>query len=576
MLVHSHMANSPKPSGPRDLVPSDDNLPRAKKPKVKTGCLTCKVRRVKCDEAKPNCLRCIRFGVDCDGYPATNRPAAVIASRTLLPKDQHTKLDTLDVPKILGIYSEPRFKDEREGRCFQFFCEETASQIAGPDQMMLWGQLIPQACEAAPFVKSAVIAIAAMSKIKTGTVASHQVRGLYEFALDQYSRCLQGMRRCAASGKHEMRNVLLACILVFCFETMQGNPGAASTHARTAMMLMHRWTEEEPEIRLHFYKIEDWPKCQISSDIMGALAQLDVQITFLRDGRPEWIHRNAIRESNKAISKMPERIVSLADVRKYCCLLYRRNCRFISLGLERSGTKELCGPWEEGSEEAFEGLTALCPLESVLCTANHPVPEYEAEALAYREDMYRFMHSTTQLFKRLREHGSPQEKFLAQITEIHILLNDTMLGGFSFTSEADWDQFIPEFKKILELAQICHPYLIAPLKGSTLYRFDLGILTGLSIVALRCRHRPTRYAAFALLRSVHYREGVFDSHLIAMIGSWLAGIEERGMDENGYIPAHERVFITGIVVDLPNRKALMGCTQRSLNGPVFTKSVQTW
>jgi len=36
---------------------------RVGKPKVKTGCETCKKRRVKCDEGKPECLRCLKFGM---------------------------------------------------------------------------------------------------------------------------------------------------------------------------------------------------------------------------------------------------------------------------------------------------------------------------------------------------------------------------------------------------------------------------------------------------------------------------------------------------------------------------------
>lgn len=41
---------------------------RASKPKVRTGCTTCKIRRVKCDETKPNCKRCTSTGRKCDGY----------------------------------------------------------------------------------------------------------------------------------------------------------------------------------------------------------------------------------------------------------------------------------------------------------------------------------------------------------------------------------------------------------------------------------------------------------------------------------------------------------------------------
>ncbi|KAL4874466.1 hypothetical protein BJY04DRAFT_203834 [Aspergillus karnatakaensis] len=33
-----------------------------------TGCQTCVKRRVKCDEARPQCLRCTKFGVQCLGY----------------------------------------------------------------------------------------------------------------------------------------------------------------------------------------------------------------------------------------------------------------------------------------------------------------------------------------------------------------------------------------------------------------------------------------------------------------------------------------------------------------------------
>lgn len=36
--------------------------------KVRTGCLTCKARRKKCDEAKPSCRRCVTAGFKCDGY----------------------------------------------------------------------------------------------------------------------------------------------------------------------------------------------------------------------------------------------------------------------------------------------------------------------------------------------------------------------------------------------------------------------------------------------------------------------------------------------------------------------------
>ncbi|KAH6991745.1 hypothetical protein EDB82DRAFT_544641 [Fusarium venenatum] len=61
-------------SAPVQLVPRASNLPstrqhcRTSKPKVRSGCLTCKKRRVKCDEGKPICDRCAHGDFVCDGY----------------------------------------------------------------------------------------------------------------------------------------------------------------------------------------------------------------------------------------------------------------------------------------------------------------------------------------------------------------------------------------------------------------------------------------------------------------------------------------------------------------------------
>jgi hypothetical protein len=51
-----------KPLGGPPRRSKDGTRKRAAKPKVRTGCITCKVRRVKCDEMRPECLRCVKFG----------------------------------------------------------------------------------------------------------------------------------------------------------------------------------------------------------------------------------------------------------------------------------------------------------------------------------------------------------------------------------------------------------------------------------------------------------------------------------------------------------------------------------
>ncbi|KJZ79919.1 hypothetical protein HIM_00633 [Hirsutella minnesotensis 3608] len=65
------------PTGCPDQMPSlhhdeDRDDPKGKKPAVKkrtkTGCLTCRKRRIKCDENKPRCKNCIKSKRECEGY----------------------------------------------------------------------------------------------------------------------------------------------------------------------------------------------------------------------------------------------------------------------------------------------------------------------------------------------------------------------------------------------------------------------------------------------------------------------------------------------------------------------------
>ncbi|EWZ01170.1 hypothetical protein FOYG_00846 [Fusarium oxysporum NRRL 32931] len=63
--------SSPKPPS-RILPPKAKKAvrrwERTGKPKSRSGCGTCKIRRVKCDEARPICVRCAKGRFDCDGY----------------------------------------------------------------------------------------------------------------------------------------------------------------------------------------------------------------------------------------------------------------------------------------------------------------------------------------------------------------------------------------------------------------------------------------------------------------------------------------------------------------------------
>ncbi|KAK3305858.1 uncharacterized protein B0T15DRAFT_396330 [Chaetomium strumarium] len=66
--------DQPKPKRPRGRPRKHPLIPNASSNKVtkgrsKTGCLTCRKRKKKCDEAKPRCMNCEKNAVVCEGYP---------------------------------------------------------------------------------------------------------------------------------------------------------------------------------------------------------------------------------------------------------------------------------------------------------------------------------------------------------------------------------------------------------------------------------------------------------------------------------------------------------------------------
>ncbi|QGI78363.1 hypothetical protein CEK25_005092 [Fusarium fujikuroi] len=59
---------APASSNPQDVREETNRNMRKIRKKTKTGCLTCRKRRIKCDEGRPTCNNCIKSERHCEGY----------------------------------------------------------------------------------------------------------------------------------------------------------------------------------------------------------------------------------------------------------------------------------------------------------------------------------------------------------------------------------------------------------------------------------------------------------------------------------------------------------------------------
>ncbi|PVH84838.1 hypothetical protein DL98DRAFT_651555 [Cadophora sp. DSE1049] len=80
-------------------VPPEKRVRRAGRPKVKAGCVNCKSRRVRCDETRPECQKCVNTGRMCGGFPAHRNSAHVS-----IPNCAPTILDQCVVQEFVSSF----------------------------------------------------------------------------------------------------------------------------------------------------------------------------------------------------------------------------------------------------------------------------------------------------------------------------------------------------------------------------------------------------------------------------------------------------------------------------------------
>ncbi|KAI1813458.1 hypothetical protein GGS20DRAFT_553317 [Poronia punctata] len=200
-------------------------MPRKGNIKVRTGCLTCKVRKVKCDEEKPHCKRCTSTGRKCDGYapPPTTSSLTWHRPRHMFP----------DV------------NQPGERRCLEFFCDVAAPTLSGPLDGYFWTHLTIQFSQMEPAMRHAVVAVASLYEQAHCNPDAVYLMPDNDVVLRHYNAAIHHLK-----GMKNESLVLLACVMFVCIEFLRGNREAAIEHCRHGISILSRvenafpWTRE--------------------------------------------------------------------------------------------------------------------------------------------------------------------------------------------------------------------------------------------------------------------------------------------------------------------------------------------
>ncbi|KAF7956691.1 hypothetical protein EAE96_004023 [Botrytis aclada] len=491
---------TPPPQLKRDLGTGEEtSIPLRKRrglSKVHSGCTTCKTRRIKCDEGKPECNRCKIFykgtSQKC-GYLTREVPKSRVATRrTILPKQVANNLgqSLLSHGPIESI-SDIKFQSPRHFQYFRFFGSDVTTQVFGGFYSELWSSVILQACHQEPCILQAVCAIGALSRVmkarKQGQLTT--MNDDYRFAVLEYGKALGGMKKLIP-----IRMILIATLLIFSFENFHGNQMAAITQIQSAASLLQTWMKDREKRQIADRTlspapniIEDVIFATFHSTHIGLVSAIDPTIEQAQDiiyGTQMYIP-----------SLIPTRFTGIDDARANFTAICKQVISFLM------STATLIRGEEDSTEEVISDSAIW----------NHRMLDWSPAAVEFKEILNK-LDQWHVAFEPLAMRAREED---AEIMSIRMLRAHWLTTRNSFHSA-----FFPHtpahfyqssFEEVIEICEIvaAHPSFE---KG---FVFHAGIIPSLMAVAMFGVISTRKKAIKVLLYIVPRREGNWDAALCA-------------------------------------------------------------
>lgn len=278
-------------------------------------------RRVKCDEGKPVCRRCLKFGADCEGYEVGGRLNASneIGPKKILPQKRHHQEFLLSsfgrLPFTAG------FQDNREYSYFLYFQQEAALDISSHFDQSLFSHVIIQASWNEPSLRQLVASLGALYKAgspKPLSLSNGELDPHRQYAFHQYGQALKSIQAVVYADKYQdtARVALIASLLIFCFENLYGDLDSALRHLESALQLMRKQLARTS--RRYKHSKNSSPTSNLDDDLVAAFFRLDVGLL----SRDDVCHAKGIGSRLSMnylenICEIPERFNTISEARNY-------------------------------------------------------------------------------------------------------------------------------------------------------------------------------------------------------------------------------------------------------------------
>ncbi|KAI1034804.1 hypothetical protein LB504_004427 [Fusarium proliferatum] len=203
--------------------------------KVKTGCATCRIRKIKCDEAKPFCEKCVKTGRKCDGYESVFRPFSNTPQPTSKPDAAASGHDHAEGKPPLSTGDLNRYFSTKTIFDVELSCNEEAEQV-------LQASLTNDSIRHALLSLRALRGNLELKKEGDTSETDEQQRLSYNDGLQQYSKALTSLAsNLAYPCPDSLKSALLCCQVLISVEQVRGNFSAMGLHIIRGLNILREY-----------------------------------------------------------------------------------------------------------------------------------------------------------------------------------------------------------------------------------------------------------------------------------------------------------------------------------------------
>jgi Fungal specific transcription factor domain/Fungal Zn(2)-Cys(6) binuclear cluster domain len=460
-----------------------------------------RIRKVKCDEGRPACHRCVSTGRVCDGYGVWGGGGnATQSQHPERPNDSD-----LSIPS--GIVSTSVVSIE-ELNCLEWFIRRTAIKLPGAFPSAFWSTLVVQASSNEPAVLHAALALASAHKIDIpyGNLRARQetvINEFEQFTLIQYSKAINHLQpHFSDKSKSSIRVALITCLLFVCLEFIRGHYKTGKTHLRNGLKLLQDIQSNSTAIDTTGDLVLDPPQDYVDTWIIETFFRLYMQVELFGQGS-----RDLYRILPTFDSNLPN--VIFQSINQARLHLYRLIHQIFHL-------TEI-----SHQQMAFQGIA-------------YPYGLIDAQK-CIQADLSAWLRCYKESESRLRPKMTLLDEFCHDILHAYykmtMIMTDTCLSS---ASESIYDSYTSDFVSILNRSidlwkkapSTVLSYIPYRQDGMAHSLADMNWIPPVYYTAVKCRNHRVRLQAIKLLMSTSHKEGIWDSSLAACIAQEVMDIEE--------------------------------------------------